>query len=52
MQIIHKIQKDYTFAEVTSNMSLLLNLVCFIFMLTLCIGIFAQIIVIIPKLEI
>ena len=48
MQIIHKIQKDYTLAEV----SLLLNLVCFIFMLTLCIGIFAQIIGIIPKLEI
>ena len=52
MQIIHKMQKDYTLAEVTSNMPLLLNLVCFIFMLILCIGIFAQIIGIIPKLEI
>ena len=52
MQIIHKMQKDYTLAEVVSNMPLLLNLFCFIFMLILCIGIFAQIIGIIPKLEI
>lgn len=52
MQIIHKKQKDYTLAKVTSDMSLLLNLVCFIFMFILCIGIFAQIIGIIPKLEI
>lgn len=52
MQIIHKMQKDYTLVEVTSNMSLLLDLFCFALMLIACISIFAQIIGIIPKPEI
>ena len=49
MQIIHKMQKDYTLAEVTSNMPLLLDLFRFTIILISCIIIFTQIIGIIPK---
>lgn len=52
MQIIHKTQKDYTLAEVTSDVSLLSEIVCFIYIFTAIIGVFAQIIGIIPKPDI